>query len=72
MAAHMMGHSLTIHIKTYQAWIGDDPYRKAYKHLSNRADRPMPPIVEQRKQIVMSHPMTEEIELSPQFFFENY
>jgi integrase len=46
MAAHMMGHSLTIHIKTYHAWIGDDPYREAFNRLSNRTDRPLPPLVE--------------------------
>lgn len=44
MSAKLMGHSLTIHIKTYHAWIGDDPYRETFKRLASKPDRPRPPL----------------------------
>lgn len=36
VAARMMGHSLERHIETYRAWIGDEPYIKAYRTTLDR------------------------------------
>lgn len=36
MAAAMMGHSLTIHTKTYHAWISCDSYREIFKQINSR------------------------------------
>jgi hypothetical protein len=37
MAADMMGHSLTIHTKTYHAWISGESYREIFKKINSRS-----------------------------------
>jgi integrase len=44
LAAGLMGHSVSIHINTYRAWIDRATYRRAYEVLINREGRPLPPI----------------------------
>lgn len=34
--AQSMGHSLAIHLKTYRAWWGDQPYLKVYREVMGR------------------------------------
>lgn len=43
-AAGLMGHSLSVHLSTYRAWIDEATYRKAYEAVINRSDRPLAPI----------------------------
>lgn len=43
LAAQMMGHSLKIHTDTYQHWINEKHYQRAFEILINRPDRPLPP-----------------------------
>lgn len=43
LAAQMMGHSLKIHTDTYQHWINEQHYQRAFEILINRNDRPLPP-----------------------------
>ncbi|HIK15386.1 MAG TPA: integrase [Leptolyngbyaceae cyanobacterium M33_DOE_097] len=42
-AAHLMGHSLKVHMETYRRWIKWETYKKAYETLIVRSDRPQPP-----------------------------
>lgn len=44
-SAGLMGHSLQVHLTTYRAWIDEATYRKAYKAVINRCDRPLPPTI---------------------------
>ena len=43
LAAGLMGHSVSVHINTYRAWIDRATYRRAYDALINRGDRPVAP-----------------------------
>ncbi|BDA74434.1 phage integrase [Calothrix sp. PCC 7716] len=45
-AAKMMGHSLQVHLTTYRAWLGEEPYDKAYKIAIEAPNRPLPPSVD--------------------------
>lgn len=42
-SAGLMGHSLSVHLKTYRAWIDEATYKRAYELVINRSDRPSPP-----------------------------
>lgn len=44
-ASGLMGHSLSVHMTTYRAWIDEATYRKAYELVINRTDRPTAPNV---------------------------
>lgn len=46
-AAKMMGHSLQVHLTTYRAWLGEEPYDKAYKIAIEAPNRPLPPSVDE-------------------------
>ena len=37
------GHSIDLHFKTYQRWIGDAHEQKMYEIMMGRQDRPSPP-----------------------------
>lgn len=49
-AAHLMGHSLKVHMETYRAWIKWETYQKAYEALIVRSDRPQPPEFNDKQQ----------------------
>lgn len=42
-AAHMMGHSVQVHLKAYHRWFGREHYHRAYEAIVRRQDRPQPP-----------------------------
>ena len=44
MAARQMGHSVDLHCKTYQRWIGEAHEQTMYEIMMNRKDRPLPPV----------------------------
>ena len=43
LSAQQMGHSLTVHNRTYQRWISKRDHQKVYDLLMKRPDRPRPP-----------------------------
>lgn len=43
LSAQQMGHSLEVHNKIYQRWIGREIHQSAYETVLNRVDRPKPP-----------------------------
>lgn len=43
LAAKQMGHSLTVHHQTYQAWIDERTHQQVHETLKARGDRPLPP-----------------------------
>lgn len=43
LAAKQMGHSVTIHEKTYHRWLTAETHQKAFDALILRRDRPLPP-----------------------------
>lgn len=43
LAAQQMGHSLDVHNKIYQRWVGREIHQSAYESAMNRPDRPRPP-----------------------------
>lgn len=43
LAAQQMGHSLSIHSRTYHAWIGEAIHQRTFEKLTNRTDRPIAP-----------------------------
>ncbi|MBD1821111.1 integrase [Cyanobacteria bacterium FACHB-DQ100] len=49
-AAHLMGHSLKVHMETYRAWIDWETYQRAYEALIARSDRPRPPKINGKQQ----------------------
>ena len=44
LAAQQMGHSIKVHTETYHAWISERQHRRAFERLTQRTDRPRPPI----------------------------
>lgn len=45
LAAKQMGHSVTVHERTYHRWITADTHQRAFDALMLRGDRPLPPSV---------------------------
>jgi hypothetical protein len=43
LAAQQMGHSLDVHNKIYQRWVGREIHQSAYESAMNKADRPKAP-----------------------------
>lgn len=43
IAAQMMGHSVEVHQRTYQHWLGKAHQQQAYERVMARVDRPLPP-----------------------------
>lgn len=44
LSAQQMGHSLTVHNETYQAWITAKTHQEMHERLKTRVDRPIAPI----------------------------
>jgi integrase len=44
IAAQMMGHSVEVHQRTYQHWLGQQHQQQAYERVMGRSDRPRPPL----------------------------
>lgn len=42
-ASRLMGHTTTVHEKTYRAWIGEKVVMDKVRQIVNRSDRPLPP-----------------------------
>jgi integrase len=55
LAAGLMGHSVSIHINTYRAWIDRATYRRAYDALINRGDAPKPPAIGTLPGLLVTH-----------------
>ena len=45
LSARQMGHSLEIHVRSYQRWITGQQIQAIYELLVNRPDRPKPPVI---------------------------
>ncbi|MEP0879229.1 site-specific integrase [Funiculus sociatus GB2-M2] len=50
LAARWMGHTVTIHTKTYQAWLSKPVEEKAFERVLNNPNRPQPPIMQELNQ----------------------